>query len=840
MNTHFSVEINQALSDIQSAPNIVWAPIRHHSPQCSRQLQQLIQQHQPDIILVEGPSEAQHLLPFMLDNEAKPPLAIYNYVIDNDDQEKTNTESNNDVTSLSAAEHYRCYVPFSEMSPEWVAIQAAKEHGIECEFIDLPYVNRLYLSDNNQDYCGDNEAQIYHDKFLSQNHYIDSLLEQSQSPDFDTWWERHFESNVSKNTKSADEFFQRLLTLCLLIRNSQETIQGLDNETLAREQFMAHKLRQHIEAGKRCLVVCGGFHCLGIFQFLSSLQDKKIPPAKSAPHTKKKASIKTGTHLIAYSLERMNKAADYSAGMPDTGYYHAVWQDLQGASNANINAANREQTPQQQALHSRLCAALVDRLREANQLVSLPDAIEANVMMERLAQLRGHAAGRKEFREAITACFLKQAQDGSEKYFTQLVDHFLAGDQFGQLPGGLPLSPLIQDFHAQCHQFDLPLIAQKTLPYRQNKESIKTLQIYRKHKHRQISQLLHQLAFLNSGYAHKRKGPDFIQGTDLNLVREIWQVEWQPEVEAHILECSHYGNTLREAALNKLLLTFNIQNSTNHRCVIALLHALCMGLHQIIKPIADEIAIWLQQESDPCELANAFYYLSMCFQHKHSLTTGNIALLHQLLSTGYQRFCVRMPWLAISDQKQSDTLVDQMNMMANTINSQPTWHCDPVLFYDALHELVNVNPHPTIKGVSLGILCRDQQIPTHKVHQHVADAFTQAVLTVEYCGDFLRGFFLAARAIFLESPELIETVNKHVLTLDEQAFLAALPSLRLAFTSLSPREVFQFSQVLSHKIDTNKASPITVGESCPQSSLDNAYTLRQQFAPLYALWGGKQ
>lgn len=839
MNTHFSVEINQALSDIQSAPNIAWAPIRHHSPQCSRQLQQLIQQHQPDIILVEGPSEAQHLLPFMLDSAAKPPLAIYNYVIDNNDQEETNTEANSDVTSLSAAEHYRCYVPFSEMSPEWVAIQASKYHGIECEFIDLPYVNRLYLSDNNQDYCDDNEAHIYHDKFLSQNPYIDSLLKQSQSPDFDTWWERHFESNVSNNTKDADEFFQRLLTLCLLIRNSQETTQGLDKETLAREQFMAQRIRQHTETGKRCLVVCGGFHCLGIFQFLSTSQEE-IPPAESIPQTKKKAPIKTGTHLITYSLERMNKAADYSAGMPDTGYYHAVWQTMQSDTNGSSNVTNSEKTTVQQAIHSQLSAELVDHLREANQLVSLPDAIEANIMMERLAQLRGYTAGRKEFREAITACFLKQAQDGSEKHFTQLVNHFLAGEQFGQLPGDLPLSPLIQDFHAQCRQFDLPLIAKKTLPFRQNKESIKTLQIYRKHKHRQLSQLLHQLAFLNSGYAHKKKGPDFIQGTDLNLVREIWQVEWQPEVEAHILECSHYGNTLREASLNKLLLTFNTQDSANHDCVIALLHALRMGLHQIIKPIADEIAIWFQQASDPCELANSFYYLNMCFQHKHSLTTGNIALLHQLLSAGYQRFCVRMPWLAISNQKQSDALVDQMNMMANTINSQPTWHCDPILFYDALHELINVNPHPAIKGVSLGILCRDQQIPDHQVNQHVSDAFTQAALTVEFCGDFLRGFFLAARAIFLESPELMEALNQHMMALDEDAFLAALPSLRLAFTSLSPREVFQFSQVLSQKIDTDKAPPIAVGESCPQSSLEKAHTLRQQFKPLYALWGGQQ
>ena len=38
--------------------NIIFFPIRHHSPACSYHLKNLIKEYQPDCILIEGPIEA--------------------------------------------------------------------------------------------------------------------------------------------------------------------------------------------------------------------------------------------------------------------------------------------------------------------------------------------------------------------------------------------------------------------------------------------------------------------------------------------------------------------------------------------------------------------------------------------------------------------------------------------------------------------------------------------------------------------------------------------------------------------------------------------------------------
>lgn len=824
MSAAFNTEIDQQLAALQALPGIIWAPIRHHSPQCSWQLQCLIAQEKPDIILLEGPSEAQHLLPFMRSKDTHPPVAIYNYATTSDTSRQLKEE--NDLSRLGGATHYRCFIPFTAMSPEWAAIKAAEQHDIECQFIDLPYLQRLQASDAPGRYSSDSEPLLYDDTQLSGSNYVSTLLQQSECRDFDSWWERFFESG--QQPVCAADFFSQMLTLCLLIRRDQTAQHEIDNETLLREHFMAEQIRQHSDAGKRCLVVCGGFHCEGIFRYLQSgttaSADFNLP---SVVHSEAETNLQhSGIHLIPYSLARINKAADYSAGMPDSGYYHVLWQALQSDSESGNASAGPQQYSAQ--IQAELAAKLVSYLRSENQMVTLPDAIEAAVMAQRLAQLRGHLSGRREFRDALQSCFLKQAQDGSERHFNTLIDKFLSGNEVGRVSAELPLTPLLQDFHQQCACFKLPLLPAK--------ESVKTLQIYRKDKHRQLSQLLYQLLFLDCNYAEQQTGPDFIQGKDLHLVRERWQLQWQPEVEAALIECAHFGNTLADAALNKLITQLRKNTGSGLDKVTGLLQALRMGLHKIVAPVCEDIQCWLAQEMQIMPLGQAFHSLSLCYHGQSALNARDIGQFAAMLSACYQRICIRLPWVESCSDAQLAQISEHLTMLAGTVNSAQNWPCQVELFYDALHQLLRREPQPDpqIRGLCLGILRRDQQISDAKMEIYIAQAFAQAYLSAQYCGDFLRGFLYCARAVFLDSPALMQMLNQYVMELDEQAFLAALPSLRFAFTTLSPRETFSLTQQLGEC----EAVPIVLGDSCPQSTLDNAYALRQQFKPLFALWGG--
>ncbi len=56
--------------------------IRHHGPGCARSLRAALEQLEPDIVLIEGPPDAQGVLPLLAHQDMKPPVALLIYVPD--------------------------------------------------------------------------------------------------------------------------------------------------------------------------------------------------------------------------------------------------------------------------------------------------------------------------------------------------------------------------------------------------------------------------------------------------------------------------------------------------------------------------------------------------------------------------------------------------------------------------------------------------------------------------------------------------------------------------------------------------------------------------------------
>ena len=69
---------------------VVYFPVRHHSPACALHLQRTIDSFRPELILIEGPSDSAQLLPYIADEESVPPFCIY-YSYD-DKEEKVSEE----------------------------------------------------------------------------------------------------------------------------------------------------------------------------------------------------------------------------------------------------------------------------------------------------------------------------------------------------------------------------------------------------------------------------------------------------------------------------------------------------------------------------------------------------------------------------------------------------------------------------------------------------------------------------------------------------------------------------------------------------------------------------
>ncbi len=103
-----------------------WFPVRHCSPTVALHVRAAIRARSPRLVLIEGPAEATHLIPHLLDRKTRPPVAIYSCHRADDDASEDRARSS-------------VWYPLLPYSPELVAIMAAQEVGAECAFIDLPH-----------------------------------------------------------------------------------------------------------------------------------------------------------------------------------------------------------------------------------------------------------------------------------------------------------------------------------------------------------------------------------------------------------------------------------------------------------------------------------------------------------------------------------------------------------------------------------------------------------------------------------------------------------------------------------------------------------------------------
>ena len=94
---------------------VLYYPVRHHSPACAWHLERIIEHYQPDCILVDGPENANDLIPVLTDPETKAPVALYYAYRDDGKLLDQNAQT------------YRCYYPFLDHSPELVALRADRK-----------------------------------------------------------------------------------------------------------------------------------------------------------------------------------------------------------------------------------------------------------------------------------------------------------------------------------------------------------------------------------------------------------------------------------------------------------------------------------------------------------------------------------------------------------------------------------------------------------------------------------------------------------------------------------------------------------------------------------------
>ncbi len=779
---------------------IMFLPVRHHSPACSMQIQRVIEKWEPTAILVEGSDNANALLPVMVHEDTVAPFAIYYSY--HDKAGKISKEK----------EHYKCYYPFLAYSPELVAVRTAAEKGIPAAFIDLSYGDILAASKEGRGLRKKEEKNNYNDDYLlSHNEYIGRLCERTGLRSFDEFWEKYFELNGME--EDGEIWFSHLLTYCRLARENTPQEEMQEDGCIAREAHMAARIVQCVEKYReksftdedaksknlsdkntenskhdrekiivKILVITGGFHTPGLLDRLSEKNweetktaAKKLSAGKFSMEKNGKISEKDqsqkdqSVYLMPYSMEAADALNGYASGMPYTGFYQQVWDGI----------GEKEKHPYAKAVLDLLVATGKKvRIREAS--LSTYDEICAWQMAQGLCELRAKAQpGAYELQDAVLCSYVKGEYNIASNMPVQMLRELMTGKGIGRLCSAADVPPIVQDFEAQCATFRLKI--HSTL------ETETTLSIFSERKHRVVSCFFHRMVFLKTEFARRLKGPNLQLKKDKNLIREIWKYKWNTQVVSALIDVSVYGATIVEAAVG--LVGEELNKDLNAGMAANLLTQVFeMGLTGQLAAVYGRVQELVVADTDFYSIADAMKSLMMMEElcGLYGVEMDFLTLLH----TAVQKLITLLPAMAQVKEEQLSDCMDILKMLYQVTGRGDKMRMERDAYYEALEQLVQtVEINAGLSGCIHGILYGCAKEDANGVENACIGYLTGTREQLLQTANFFRGLFYTAKDLIFIGGRLLGILDTFFGEVGEQEFVELLPQLRMAFAYFTPAEV---------------------------------------------------
>ncbi|HZN36349.1 MAG TPA: DUF5682 family protein [Pirellulaceae bacterium] len=725
------------------AEPLYWFGVRHHSHTVARHLASAMQSRRPKLVFIEGPHEANDLIPFVVDARTEPPVAIYSSYRDDD-----NVLGLSGVLSPAKEipARFAAWYPLTAYSPEYVAMKTAAALGADVVFIDLPHYARIKPDDDDAKRpppATDDDALITASGFYQQL---------AAAAGFKTWdeaWDTLFE-----NPHAADhEVFRReMATFCCAVRLTSNPATEAAQGTLERERHFAKVIRETLADRKlkpeQAMVVCGGFHL-----FLDR-NDAAPPPSLPAGTVY--------TTVVPYSYFRVSEMAGYGAGNRAPQYYQTCF-DLVAAGRQHDIALEH-------------AIAVLRQMRKEGEPLSTADAIAITHHAGLLASLRGRShTTLDDIDDALVTCCCKGDPGDEGLKLRAAMDAAGIGNRIGKVTPKLGRLPIVSDFHAQLADLDLGQVLgkEKRLAVRLDK---------REPLAARRSAFFHRLAFLEIPFAAlSSTGGDF-SGT---IFREDWQLKWDPKTEPALIEQNLYGDSVEAAAVNRLREAIAAAGANAGTTCERLLRAVNMDLPDLVQ-IA-EAAAGQAFDGDPAfpSLAAALKHLAMLDRYASFRGTRR-ETIEGLLVRCYDRACFALPnSAAVPDEEQPD-VVDGLVCVADILQRAQPEQYDRALFSAATRRAAEESPVPFLRGAFLGLLCEIRELPAESLAAEVAGLAGAAPDLMVTAGDLLDGMLAVSRtSIMLGADALVGAVDDLLKAAAWEPFLVMLPRLRAAFERLA-------------------------------------------------------
>lgn len=737
----------------QADGKVLYYPVRHHSPGCALHLQQAIEQYRPDEILIEGPSDSGQVLPYIADDLSEPPFCIY---YSYDDKEGKVSE---------AKEKYRAYYPFLSFSPELTAIRKGFQMGVPVHFIDLPYAARLFSKQEEEQ-----ETQFYYNenKEYEVNRYTAGVAARAGCRNFSEFWESRYELGAA--SLSTDAFVRNVFYLGYYMRLATPETEPSLKEDIEREVHMAAEIRKSLASGKRrILVVAGAFHIIGLMEALKAGKEPKLSTSYKPENV--------ASYLMPYTFKEADSKSGYAAGMPFPAFYQTIWDKMQKEKNGVYDAVILEYIIK------------TARYARKSQPISLPDEINAYNMSRSLATLRGKPEpGVYELLDGVRSCFVKGDIQSTSTFEVDFLLRLLSGMGAGKVVANDLIPPVVREFRILCAVYRL-----KTSTV--ERQEI-TLDIIKNPSHFQKSRFLHQLEFLKTGFATMQSGPDYVNGKNKNLVREIWVCRYSTQVETQLIDLSVYGTTLSQMCASLIEKEFK-DNLTAEQLGKLLLSVQVMGIENFYSQYEEDIRQVIANEKNfvgLCRLTGNLLYLITMQQLMDKEVNPLIPELARLTFTEAVRQIVVVK-NATEDEEQS---ISERLRDLYGYTLEPTNGFDKELLLQTVDKVTQDGfANSRVFGVSLAICYKESLINQEAFCNQIGAYLESSITHPEEAASFVCGLFLVARDVLFTDIRVLEAIDRVIAEADDEQFLTILPNLRYAFTTFLPGELDRLGKMVA-------------------------------------------
>lgn len=736
----------------------VYFGIRHHGPGCARALRSALQELDPDLLLIEGPVEAEPLLSWAGHADMKPPVALLIY----------------DSAKPSSSIFY----PVAEYSPEWQALRFAHPRQVPVRLIDMPAAVTLALQQEAEELAkgaaealvaaleegespeegkapavgtavagaepeeADEAAEVEAaedakaaepeaDSGFFQDGF-ELLAEAAGFDDHELWWEHEIERRGGNSL----ELFEGIREAMTALRAEAPPAAGREAQ---REAYMRRAVRTAVQDGyQRIAVICGAWHVPALLEKVSAKADQETIREVQ----QRLPRLKVEVAWVPWTNQRLSWRSGYGAGVEAPGWYQHLWI-----------------SPEQASI--RWLAESARLLRDEDLDAPPASVIEAVRLAESLASLRDlRAPGLAELREATRSVLCH----GHGEPIALIRERLEIGRGLGAVPAEAPALPVQRDFEAQV----------KALRLKKSDGIVELDLDLRKDLDLQRSKFLHRLLVLQVPWSTRPP----VSGGKSGTFHEFWTLLWKPEIEVSLIEASLWGQTIVAAAAGSLAAKAREANLAQLTGLLD--QAILADLSAATESLLEAVEAQAVAAADLDMLMKALPPLARVARYG-SVRGVQSLRLEPILQGIFERSLVGLlPACGSLDDAAAALRLASLQQVEEAIGilDRQDWREELLGVWDRLKDVDSI--HGLLRGYACRALLEGGVLDTEKLETLAALALSP-ILPPAAATAWVEGLLRGSAVLVLHQDGLWRALDTWLAQLDADTFRELLPLLRRAF-----------------------------------------------------------